>query len=113
LKPVAPRFRPPPAPIDGLRPRELDQAESRQQLKCPLLHGAFATTATGQERALLPAASPVRLRHGLGRQPLGWCLADDEFIAFPNGRAIRTAWDENTITLVAVGGDAAVKVWVY
>jgi hypothetical protein len=49
-----------------------------------------------------------RINHTLGRQPLGWIVTDINAAVVP----YRTAWDANTITLVATGS-VTVSIWVF
>lgn len=49
-----------------------------------------------------------RINHTLGRQPLGWIVTDINAAVVP----YRTAWDANTITLVATGS-VTIDLWVY
>lgn len=49
-----------------------------------------------------------RINHTLGRQPLGWIVTDINAAVVP----YRTAWDANTITLVATGS-VTLDLWIY
>lgn len=51
---------------------------------------------------------PNRINHKLSRQPEGWFVVDTNAAVVP----YRTAWDANTITLVATGS-VTVSIWIF
>lgn len=61
-----------------------------------------------QLTAISLATGSNRINHTLGRQPLGWIVTDINAAVVP----YRTAWDANTITLVATGS-VTVNLWIY
>lgn len=81
------------------------QSQIEQSLN-PVLKQAILDGVIINDIAITTAG--VEIEHGLGRQPLGWALIDNQ----ADARIWRTAWTDRLLTLDA-SGTSTISIYVF